>query len=46
MHKMFAESHGKAALMVIGATVVAALVVIPIANKFLGAFLPQSTIRV
>ncbi len=46
MHKMFAENHGKAALMVIGATALAALIVIPIANKFLGSFLPQSTIRV
>ncbi len=46
MHKLFAEEHGKAALMVIGATVLAALVVIPIANKFLGAFLPQGSIRI
>jgi hypothetical protein len=45
MH-MFAEKHGKAALMVIGATVLAALIVIPIANSFLGSVLPQSTIRV
>ncbi|MHB8613983.1 MAG: hypothetical protein ACYDAL_16400 [Candidatus Dormibacteraceae bacterium] len=45
MH-LFAEKHGQAALMVIGATVLAALIVIPIANKFLGSFLPSSTIRV
>ncbi|HLZ52064.1 MAG TPA: hypothetical protein VKP61_15060 [Candidatus Acidoferrum sp.] len=44
--KMFAENHGKAALMVVGATVVAALIVIPIANKFLGSFLPQGSIKV
>jgi hypothetical protein len=43
---MFSENHGKAALMVIGATVLAAVLVLPIANKFLGAFLPQSSIRV
>ena len=45
MHKMFAENHGKAALMVAGATVLAALIVIPIANSLLGSFLPSSTIR-
>ena len=45
MH-VFAENHGKFALTVIGATVLAALIVIPIVNKFLGSFLPQSTIRV
>jgi hypothetical protein len=43
---MFSENHGKAALMVIGATVIAALLVLPIANMFLGSFLPQATIRV
>lgn len=46
MHTMFAQNHGKAALMVIGATALAALIVIPIANSLLGSFLPQSTIRV
>jgi hypothetical protein len=44
--KMFAENHGKAALIVVGSTVLAALIVIPIANALLGSFLPQSTIRV
>jgi hypothetical protein len=46
MTTMFSQNHGKAALMVIGATALAALIVIPIANKFLGSFLPQATIRV
>jgi hypothetical protein len=46
MASMFAEKHGQAALLMIGATVLAALIVIPIANKFLGSFLPQSSIRV
>lgn len=43
---MFSENHGKAALMVIGATILAAVLVLPIANKFLGSVLPQSSIRV
>lgn len=43
---MFSENHGKAALMVIGATILAAVLVLPIANKVLGGFLPQSSIRV
>ena len=46
MKAIFAENHGKAALMVIGATVLAALIVIPIANQFLGSVLPSSSIRV
>lgn len=46
MHKIFAENHGKAALMVAGATVLASLIVIPIANSLLGSVLPQSSIRV
>lgn len=46
MKSIFAENHGKAALMVIGATVLAALIVIPIANTFLGSVLPNSSIRV
>jgi hypothetical protein len=45
-HRMFSENHGKAALMIIGATALAALIVLPIANKFLGSVLPSSTIRV
>jgi len=43
---LFSENHGKAALMIIGATILAAVVVLPIANMFLGSFLPQATIRV
>jgi hypothetical protein len=44
--KLFAENHGKAALMVIGATALAALIVLPIANALLGSFLPSATIKV
>jgi hypothetical protein len=43
---MFSENHGKAALMVIGATLLAAVIVLPLANRFLGSVLPQSSIRV
>ena len=43
---IFSENHGRAALMIIGATVLAAVIVLPIANTFLGSFLPSSTIRV
>ncbi|HLZ12543.1 MAG TPA: hypothetical protein VKP58_08145 [Candidatus Acidoferrum sp.] len=42
----FAENQGKAALIIISSTVLAALIVIPIANSLLGSFLPQSTIKV
>lgn len=46
MTTMFSANHGKAALMVVGATALAALIVIPIANALLGSFLPSSTIKV
>jgi hypothetical protein len=36
----FESEHGKKALAVIGATVVAVLVVIPIINAIFGGFLP------
>ena len=41
----FSENHGRAALKIIGATVVAALVLLPIVNKFLGSIVPSSSIR-
>lgn len=44
MASEFSEHHGKAALKVIGATVIAALIVLPIVNKFLGSVVPQKTI--
>ena len=40
----FSEHHGKAALKIIIATVLAALIVLPIINKFLGSVVPQHTI--
>lgn len=46
MSSVLSENHGKAALMIISATVLAAVLVLPLANKFLGSLLPQSSIRV
>lgn len=40
----FSEHHGQAALKIIAATVIAALIVLPILNHFLGKFVPSSTI--
>lgn len=45
MASEFSENHGKAALKVIAATAIAALLILPIVNKFLGSFVPQATIR-
>jgi hypothetical protein len=42
----FSENHGKAALMIIASTILAAVIVLPIVNTFFGAFLPQSSLRV
>jgi hypothetical protein len=42
----FSENHGKAALTIIAATVLAAVIVLPIVNTFFGAFLPQGSLRV
>ena len=44
MASEFSEHHGKAALKVIAATAIAALLILPIVNKFLGGMIPKGTI--
>lgn len=45
MASEFSEHHGKAAMKVIGATLIAALIFLPIVNKFLGSIVPKGTIQ-
>lgn len=42
----FNENHGRAALKIIGAVILAVVVVLPILNSLFGSFLPTATITV
>lgn len=46
MASMMSKEGGKAALHVIAATIIAAVIILPIANRLLGSFLPSHTITV
>lgn len=46
MSHEFSENHGRAALKIIAAVVLAVVVVIPVLNSLFGSILPTATITV